>query len=79
MSNKIPVLNGVALALGVWAAPFNNDKVSFGNEGLCSRGRHREEDRRTEEGVGGHWGDLLHLVSNITPPGNKQGQHENPL
>lgn len=39
----------------------------------------REEDRRTEKGVGGHWGDLLHLASNITPPGNKQGLHENPL
>ena len=51
MSNKIPVLNGVGLALGVWAAPCNNDKVSFGNEGLCSRGRHGEEDRRTEKGV----------------------------
>ena len=51
MSNKIPALNGVALALGVWAAPYHNDKVSFGNEGLCSQGRHREEDRRTEKGV----------------------------
>lgn len=53
MSNKIPVLNEVALALGVWATPCNNDKVSSGNEGLCSQERHKEEDRRTEKGVGG--------------------------
>lgn len=43
---------------------------------LAREGRHREEDRRTEKGVcglgGGHWGDLLHPASNITPPGNKQ-------
>lgn len=51
--NRIPALNGVALALGVWAAPCNNDKVSFGNEGLCPQERHREEDERTEKGVGG--------------------------
>lgn len=44
--------NGVPLALGVWVAPCNNDKVSFGNEGLCSQERHKEEDRRTEKGVG---------------------------
>lgn len=67
--------------------PCNNDKVSFGNEGLCSRGRHRQKDRQTGMGVeewrsgggGHHQGDLLHLVSNITPPGNKQWLHENPL
>lgn len=53
LSNRIPALNGVALALGVWAAPCNNDKVSFGNEGLCPQERHREEDERTEKGVGG--------------------------
>lgn len=82
MSDKIPVLNEVALALGVWATPCNNDKVSFGNEGLCSQGRHREEDRRTEKsvwGVGGIGENPLHLVSNITPPGYKHGLHENPL
>lgn len=53
MLNNIPVLNGVELALGVWAVPCYNDKVSLGNEGLCLQGRHREEDRHTEKGVGG--------------------------
>lgn len=66
--NKIPAPNGVLLAKGVWAAPCNNDKVSFGNEGLYSQGRRKEEDRRTEEGGGGA---LRSLPSNITPSGNK--------
>lgn len=79
MSNKIIVLNRVTLALGVWAAPCNNDKVSFDNEGFCSQGRHGEEGQADRKGWRGrHRGDL-HLGSNITPPGNKQGLHANPL
>lgn len=39
------------MACRVWAAPCNNDKVSFGNEGL------REEGRDTSKRTGGQKGD----------------------
>lgn len=74
--NKIPVLNWEALALGVWTAQQSNDWCPSIMKAFCSQER---QDRGNRQGCGGHRRDLLHLASNITPPGNKQGLHENLL
>lgn len=74
MSNKTSVLNEVAVALGVWARLAVMTRCLFVMKGCAS-----EEDGQKKKGAGGHWRDLLHVLSAITPPGNKQGLHENPF
>lgn len=65
------MLNGVVLALGVWAAPCSNDKVSCGNEGLCLQGdtRKRTDGQKTPCRAG------VRVTYNLTPLGYKQGLH----